>query len=362
MKRLFDKILGKNEPTPVVQGETFTRGKKNRIAVYIDIDDASPEDIPFVMEAMQPEGHVFIKRYFASHKIDTTDDKWFNVLHQAGVKSSEIIQGSYFESRSADIALAIDTIHTMISADIDIFVLVSSDASFTPLVKTLKKYGKTVFVFGAASATDYFKASCDQFFEGDKPSQKEMRQQTTSGHSPIYEPTAIITPTVPAFESPTEAQSEPEVEPEEVAPLMESEEIQKLPEPVEEVVEPEEAQATPEFNAPDTTLADIPESVIEDTPESIHPSHSSLMRETWSEPEQDDEPLEEELLPSSKSEEILEEEPHQNPEKTLPPAPLHSQTNFIEETPEDLTEEVAAPKKTQQRSKKKKSNSQMELF
>lgn len=340
MKRFFNRILGKEEPIPVPQGETFTRGKKNRIAVYIDIDDATPEDIPFVLDAMQAEGHVFIKRYFASHQIDTTDDKWFQTLHTTGVKPSEITGESNFESRSADIALSIDAIHTMISADIDIFVLVTSDPSFSPLVKTLKKYGKTVFLFGASSASDYLKSTCDQFFEGDNPSPKAEVEQSKYGYQPSATSSAYISPAIASVTLPPSTPDSPLVE-NLIPPAI----ILETSDQTQNLEVPDRLGEVELDSTIDTHIAE------QDTTDTLEQVQEEQLAESLDENEETEDTTQLTASPPLPSPLMCE---------TITPTPLELEP-LTEETKKEPKEKPQIPPKKSS-SKKKKSDSQMELF
>ena len=149
----------------------------NSIAVFIDYENlalgTSPKgggrrkpavqpDIGKVLERLLEKGRIVAKRaYCAWQRFPDA----IGQLHALGVDLVEIPDNNRSGKNSADIRLAIDAVELCHDKDfIDVFVIVSGDSDFTPLVSSLKANGKTVIGVGMYDATsDLLAANCDEF-------------------------------------------------------------------------------------------------------------------------------------------------------------------------------------------------------
>ena len=98
-----------------------------------------------------------------------------NFTGSAGVTWSRLVTVQSVTSRhmpkivagknASDIALTIDAIETLLSTDIDTFVLIASDSDFAPLAQRITAQGREVLGFGQQSAPKAFRDSCTTFKE-----------------------------------------------------------------------------------------------------------------------------------------------------------------------------------------------------
>lgn len=86
-------------------------------------------------------------------------------LHALGIDLLEIPDRQQTGKNSGDIRLAVDAVELCHSKEyINIFVIVSGDSDFTPLVSVLKENGKTVIGVGLYDSTsELLAANCDEF-------------------------------------------------------------------------------------------------------------------------------------------------------------------------------------------------------
>lgn len=86
-------------------------------------------------------------------------------LHEAGIELIEIPKRTQAGKNSADIRLCVDAMDLCYSKiHIGIFVIVSGDSDFSPLVSKLKENGKHVIGLGMkVSTSDLLVSSCDEF-------------------------------------------------------------------------------------------------------------------------------------------------------------------------------------------------------
>lgn len=149
----------------------------NTIAVFIDYENmalgATPKgggrrkpaiqpDIGKILERLLEKGRIVSKRAYCDWQ---RFPEAVSQLHALGVDLMEIPDNNQSGKNSADIRLAIDAVELCHDKDfIDVFVIVSGDSDFTPLVSSLKANGKIVIGVGMYDATsDLLSANCDEF-------------------------------------------------------------------------------------------------------------------------------------------------------------------------------------------------------
>lgn len=164
-----------------------------RLAVLIDADNISYQNIKGMMEEIARYGNPTIKRIYG----DWTKPNlvgWKNLLLDYAI--TPIQQFGYTTGKNAtDSALIIDAMDVLYSEKADGFCLVSSDSDFTRLATRLREAGKTVYGIGEQKTPNAFIAACDKFIyleilgeaahdESDTmpetPEQKPVRQQASS--------------------------------------------------------------------------------------------------------------------------------------------------------------------------------------
>jgi uncharacterized LabA/DUF88 family protein len=147
------------------------------IAVFIDYENmalgATPKgggkrkpaiqpDIGRILERLLEKGRIVAKRAYCDWQ---RFPEAVGQLHSLGVDLMEVPDNNQSGKNSADIRLAIDAVELCHDKEfIDIFVIVSGDSDFTPLVSSLKENGKIVIGVGMYDATsDLLSANCDEF-------------------------------------------------------------------------------------------------------------------------------------------------------------------------------------------------------
>lgn len=137
---------------------------EQRIALFIDCDNASVKAIYGIMEELAKYGETGIRRAYGNW---TEKNPWEEVLHDYAIQPFQ--QFPYTKGKNAtDMAMAIDVMDTLYSEDIDIFAIVSSDSDFTPLAMKLRAKSKMVIGFGEEKTPSPFIHSCNLFVFTDK--------------------------------------------------------------------------------------------------------------------------------------------------------------------------------------------------
>ncbi|RTL01499.1 MAG: NYN domain-containing protein [Proteobacteria bacterium] len=132
-----------------------------RLAVLVDADNVSPDDLDDVLIQIAGLGDAIIKRIYGDLR-DNRLKNWDEKAKQFGFV--EIHQTVYTKHKNAtDIAMVIDAMKILFNKQVDGFCIVSSDSDFTPLVNTIKEYSIKVFGFGHSKTPDAFRKACNNF-------------------------------------------------------------------------------------------------------------------------------------------------------------------------------------------------------
>ncbi|MCU8012298.1 NYN domain-containing protein [Shewanella sp. SM74] len=134
---------------------------KEKIAVFIDADNAPAKKFDVVLAELAKHGLISIRKAYGNWKSPNLKP-WEDILHEYAIQP--IQQFDLTKGKNAsDIALVIDAMDILYTKDIDIICLISSDCDFTPLVTRALADGKTVFGFGERKAPAAFVNSCSRF-------------------------------------------------------------------------------------------------------------------------------------------------------------------------------------------------------
>lgn len=152
---------------------------KEKIAVFIDADNAPAKKIDKVLSELARYGVVNIRKAYGNWKNQNLK-AWEDVLHEFAIQP--IQQFDLTKGKNAtDMALAIDVMDVLYTKNVDVICLVSSDCDFTPLVTRALADGKFVIGFGERKAPVAFVNSCSRFLYLDdeigieQPIQKQSR-------------------------------------------------------------------------------------------------------------------------------------------------------------------------------------------
>ncbi len=132
-----------------------------RLAVLIDADNISPQNIRGMMEEIARYGNPTIKRIYGDWTRPNLGG-WKTLLLNYAI--NPIQQFGYTTGKNAtDSAMIIDAMDILYSEKADGFCLVSSDSDFTRLATRLREAGKTVYGIGEQKTPNAFIAACDKF-------------------------------------------------------------------------------------------------------------------------------------------------------------------------------------------------------
>jgi uncharacterized protein (TIGR00288 family) len=119
-------------------------------------------DITKVLERLLLKGHIVVKKAYCDW--DRYRD-FKKGMHEAAFELIEIPHVRVSGKNSADIRMVVDALDLCYTKEhIDIFVIVSGDSDFSPLVSKLRENNKTVIGVGVKNSTsDLFIDNCDEF-------------------------------------------------------------------------------------------------------------------------------------------------------------------------------------------------------
>jgi uncharacterized protein (TIGR00288 family) len=149
---------------------------RERIAVFIDADNAPAKKIDKVLSELARYGVVNIRKAYGNWKNNTLKP-WEDLLHEYAIQP--IQQFDLTKGKNAtDMALVIDVMDILYTKNIDVIALISSDCDFTPLVTRCLADGKFVIGFGERKAPTAFVNSCSRFlFLDEEESVKQPEQK-----------------------------------------------------------------------------------------------------------------------------------------------------------------------------------------
>lgn len=144
---------------------------KQKIALFIDADNAPASKFETVLSEVAKYGVVTIRKAYGNWKSPTLKS-WEDLLHEYAIQP--IQQYDLTKGKNAsDIALVIDAMDVMYTKDIDVMCFISSDSDFTPMVTRALAEGKVVLGFGERKTPTPFVNACSKFLFLDQPQVKE---------------------------------------------------------------------------------------------------------------------------------------------------------------------------------------------
>lgn len=134
---------------------------KQKIALFIDADNAPASKFENVLSEVAKHGVVTIRKAYGNWKSPTLK-AWEELLHEYAiqpVQQYDLTKGK----NASDIALVIDAMDVMYTKNIDVMCFVSSDSDFTPMVTRALAEGKVVLGFGERKTPSPFVNACSKF-------------------------------------------------------------------------------------------------------------------------------------------------------------------------------------------------------
>lgn len=149
---------------------------KEKIAIFIDADNAPASKIDFILAELAKYGVVNIRKAYGNWANPNLKG-WTSVLHEFAIQPVQ--QFDLTKGKNAtDIALVIDVMDVLYTKQVDIICLVSSDCDFTPLVTRILADGKAVIGFGERKTPEALVNACSRFLYVDETPPEQIRAET----------------------------------------------------------------------------------------------------------------------------------------------------------------------------------------
>ena len=159
--------------------------------VAIGARDARYSDfnIHLVLERLLDKGKIVVKRAYADWSKFQSAKR---PMHETAFEMIEIPHVSYSGKNSADIRMVVDALDLCYTKKhIDLFVVISGDSDFSPLVSKLRENNKFVIGVGVKAATSgLLIENCDEYIFYDdlvRASRKESKRKSKSNRKPKKE-------------------------------------------------------------------------------------------------------------------------------------------------------------------------------
>lgn len=150
---------------------------EKKLAVLIDADNASANNLKLIMDEVAKYGMPTIKHAYGDW---AKLANWKDALLDVG--AVPVQQYAYTTGKNAtDAALIIEAMDILHGNVVDGFVIVSSDSDFTPLALRLRESGKIVLGIGEPKTPKPFIKACDKFIYVDVLVTSDLPQAEGSG-------------------------------------------------------------------------------------------------------------------------------------------------------------------------------------
>lgn len=138
---------------------------ESQVALLIDMENVGLDPIKGLLDDLSDVGRVTVKRAYADWSKSAKRDQ----LLELGIEPIQVFQAGNSGKNASDIRLAVDAIDLLHQSPIDVFVIVSADSDFVPVVNRLRAGGKTVIGAGRqATAPSTLVRSCDRYIYLDR--------------------------------------------------------------------------------------------------------------------------------------------------------------------------------------------------
>jgi len=154
------------------------------IAVLIDFENVGIDNIQSLFDELSDVGRVIVKRAYANWATQTSNSRKQSQLMEMSIQPVHQFNSNKSGKNSSDIRMVVDAMELMHSLSVDVFVIVSADSDFLPLVVKLREEGKTVIGSGMRKAVSHnLVQACDRYIYLDTKTRPITTQRVNNGPS-----------------------------------------------------------------------------------------------------------------------------------------------------------------------------------
>ncbi len=132
------------------------------VAVLIDYENVGLSALPDLFDKISDVGRVIVRRAYGDWSAAKEEAR--DQLLELGIEAIQNFHSKGSAKNSADIRLAVDAIELLYRSPVEVFVIVSADSDFVPLVGKLRAGGKEVIGAGRQDVvSSTLVKSCDRY-------------------------------------------------------------------------------------------------------------------------------------------------------------------------------------------------------
>lgn len=165
-------LVGRS-PAPTGSGA----GEAN-VAILIDYENVGLDTLATLFDQVSDVGRVIVKRAYGDWSQAGKNAQ--EQLLELGIEAIQNFHAAGSAKNSSDIRLAIDAVDLLYNSPVQVFVIVSADSDFVPLVSKLRAGGKDVIGAGRrAVVSPTLVKSCDRYVFLDRSEPQSIGSQST---------------------------------------------------------------------------------------------------------------------------------------------------------------------------------------
>ncbi|MDG2005217.1 MAG: NYN domain-containing protein, partial [Novosphingobium sp.] len=137
--------------------------RSRNIALLIDADNASPNDLEVSLTILGDLGTVNIRRVYGNWSKAGLKG-WSKIIHRHAIEPQQ--QFDITKGKNAtDMRMTIDAMDLLYGGHVDGFGIMTSDSDFMPIAMRIRQNGIPVYGFGTARTPEGFRESCTRFID-----------------------------------------------------------------------------------------------------------------------------------------------------------------------------------------------------
>lgn len=137
--------------------------QSGNIALLIDADNASPDNLDAVLNVLAELGKVNIRRAYGNWQKPALKG-WSAMVHRRAIEPQQQFDLTKGKS-STDMKMIIDAMDLLYGGRVDGFGIMSSDSDFMPLAMRIQQDGLPVYGFGTSRTPESFREACTRFID-----------------------------------------------------------------------------------------------------------------------------------------------------------------------------------------------------
>ncbi len=153
----------------------------NKIAILIDGENISQNDIEYIYSEIRKDGQIIISRLYCGVENLT---RWKEACNEYSIKI--VTQNNYVPGKNTtDSSLIIDAMDILYTRNVNTFYILSSDSDFTGIIMRIKEDNKKVIGVGEKKTPKAFINACNKFIfiENLRPITKDDKAEKASKSS-----------------------------------------------------------------------------------------------------------------------------------------------------------------------------------